>query len=79
MASSADSDDVPLEYTALDYEQIYIILEQADAMPAATDYYIRVSINQTCGNGILENGETCDDWNAVSGDDCSKQATNANI
>jgi cysteine-rich repeat protein len=71
LASSAGPDDVPLEYTASEYEQLYIIVEQADAVPVDTDYFIRVSYDPTCGNGVLENGETCDDWNVVPGDGCS--------
>lgn len=28
-------------------------------------------VTALCGNGRLESGETCDDWNTVSGDGCS--------
>jgi len=37
-------------------------------------YYVR--IDQTCGNGIVEGTEQCDDWNVVDMDGCSSACQN---
>ncbi|MFH1311487.1 MAG: myxococcus cysteine-rich repeat containing protein, partial [Nanoarchaeota archaeon] len=50
-------------------EKGYLYLLRANAFKSlANDIYKKSKI---CGNGVINNGETCDDGNKISGDGCS--------
>lgn len=53
--------------------EVYIQLERAAGVPASTvvDYRLVVGrVNATCGDGLVDRDETCDDGNTLRGDGC---------
>lgn len=49
----------------------YVQVEENGNNAAIAAYQLLVSINATCGNGIKEGSETCDDGNTNSSDGCA--------
>ena len=59
-------------YTATQDGVIFLVVEAYSASPSLKAYDIRISIRTpTCGDGIIEGAETCDDGDAQPGDGCS--------
>lgn len=70
-----DSDDssrgLSLEYTASSAETVFVVLDAYQADPVASDYALHIDIDATCGNGVFEGTEDCDDGNTDDDDGCS--------
>lgn len=49
----------------------YVQIEENGNNAAIANYQVLVSINATCGNGVKEGSETCDDGNTNSSDGCT--------
>ncbi|MFO0549126.1 MAG: DUF4215 domain-containing protein [Polyangiaceae bacterium] len=64
-----------LQYTATTSGTYYVIVESySNTPPAASTYDLRFEI-ATCGDGVVEQGEPCDDGNGNSSDGCSSTCT----
>jgi len=60
--------------TTVSSTQAAVIQDQA-TLDAAQAALAQAQVAATCGNGLLEPGEECDDGNVISGDGCSATCT----
>jgi len=72
-ASSSDSTPC-MTYTATQAETVFAVVEAYFDSSEARDYRIELGLDPTCGDGIREAGEECDDGNTVGGDGCDSCA-----
>jgi|GEM_PF-6309503 len=75
VASQDEPDSGVQTYTATGAETVYIVVEPYSATPTATDVALRIAIDASCGNGLVEPGESCDDGGTTTGDGCSDTCT----
>jgi cysteine-rich repeat protein len=73
--ASADTPATFLEHTAGADETVFLIVENNDLAPADPSYAIEVFIDPSCGNGLLEPDDLCDDGNNDPGDGCAADCT----
>lgn len=62
---------IAVEYPASRNETVYVILNAFQAGDEVLDYALHIDIDSTCGNGIYEGPEACDDGNTAADDGCS--------
>ncbi|HTJ81179.1 MAG TPA: hypothetical protein VL400_05625 [Polyangiaceae bacterium] len=53
-------------------EELTVVVEAEDPLLAGPFSVPLTFVSEGCGNGVLDQGETCDDANAVAGDGCSQ-------
>jgi cysteine-rich repeat protein len=70
VAIDGGEDTTGAVYTATAAETVYIVVEPYSAAPSSKAVDLEFAIT-TCGNGVLEGTETCDDGNLAAGDGCS--------
>jgi len=75
VSNQDDPDTAPQSYTATGAQTVYITMESYFDMPDPTDVSITISIDRSCGNGIVEPGEACDDGGNSPLDGCSPTCT----
>lgn len=73
--ASADTPATFLEHTAVANETIFLVIENNDLAPVDPSYAIEVFIDPSCGNGLLEPDDLCDDGNIDAGDGCAADCT----
>ncbi len=71
VSSQDDPDTGAQSYTASGAETVYISVEPYSTTPASTDVALSIAIGRTCGNGLVEPGEACDDGGTMGGDGCA--------